>query len=349
MMNFRLRATAGLTLLLLVGPATAAMAQMREASTVEAASNVLREIMEIPARSIPVSLLNNAQGVVIIPGMIKGGFVIGVRHGSGVVLTRDEAGHWAPPSFCTMTGASIGWQIGLQGTDVILVLVTKNSVQGLMRSKVTIGVDLAASAGPVGREAAVATDASLKAEIYSYSRSRGLFAGASLDGTALRVDSLATNVYYRSVNPNGLGPGQPVGLPPEAARLLAQLAQYTAPSTPGAVIPTPATAGPVPVVRPPANDNALRQQLIDSARQLSTILDENWKVYLALPPDVYANDRPPSADGLRVALGRFDSVAGSAAYGALNTRPEFQATRDLLRRYLATLPPTSLTLPSPPR
>lgn len=353
MMNVGPRWTACLFLLALLAAAPSAQAQMREAATVEAASAVLREIMGMPARSIPLSLLNNAQGVVVIPGMIKGGFVIGVRHGSGVILTRDEAGGWAPPSFCTMTGASIGWQIGIQGTDVVLVLVTKNSVQGLMRSKLTIGVDASASAGPVGREAAVATDASFKAEIYSYSRSRGLFAGAALDGTALRIDQLATSVYYQTANPAGLAPGQTVALPPEAARLLAQLTQYTAPTTPAAAAPASAGAmAPVPVVRPGSDGNGLRQQLIESARQLSMIVDENWKVYLALPADLYTVDRQPSADGLRLSLRRFDEVAGSAAYGALNGRPEFQTTRDLLRRYVATLSPSprsTLMLPAPPR
>lgn len=331
----------------MLGPAGALMAQSREAATVASASNVLSEIMEIPARSIPRAMLSNAQGLVIIPGMLKGGFVIGVRHGSGVVLTRDEAGNWAPPSFCTMTGASIGWQIGIQGTDVILVFVTKNSLQGLLQSKITLGVDVSAAAGPVGREAAVATDTRLKAEIYSYSRSRGLFAGASLDGSALNVDPTATAVYYGAANPLGLDPRQAVPLPPEAARLLAQLAQFTT-----RAIPAPAPGAPVPVVRSAPDGDALRRQLADSARQLSAIVDDRWQSYLALPAELYVSGRVPSIDALRLSLSRFDDVAAAPTYGSLTSRPEFQSTRDLLRRYLAAQPSTQaspLLLPAPPR
>ncbi len=114
--------------------------------------------MAIPASGIPASLLANAQGIVIIPDLVKGGFVLGVRHGRGIVMVRDERGFWRPPSFVTLTGGSVGWQIGLQVTDIILVFKTRSSVQGLLRGKFTLGADAAAAAGPVGREAAAATD-----------------------------------------------------------------------------------------------------------------------------------------------------------------------------------------------
>jgi hypothetical protein len=260
------------------------------------------------------------------------------------VLTRDEAGRWSAPSFCTLTGASVGWQVGIQGTDVILVFATKNSLQSLMRSKITIGADVSAAAGPVGREASVATDTRLRAEIYSYCRSRGLFAGAALDGSALHVDQAATAAYYRAMTPVGSDPRQAVPLPPEAARLLAQLSQYTNSAT----VPAPATATQVPVVRPGAEGDALRRQLAASARQLSAILDASWRDYLALPADLDAADRLPNVEVLRNSLARFDTVAGSPTYAALTSRPEFQSTRDLLRRYLAAQTPP-LLLPAPPR
>jgi lipid-binding SYLF domain-containing protein len=342
----------GLVLLTCIWPSGLALAQGREAAAVDAATNVLREIMEIPARSIPLAMLNNAQGVVIIPGMLKGGFVVGIRHGAGVLLSRDEAGRWSAPSFCTLTGASVGWQIGIQGTDVILVFTTKNSLQGLMRSKITIGADVSAAAGPVGREASVGTDASLRSEIYSYCRSRGLFAGAALDGSALHVDQAATAAYYRAATPLGADPRQPIPLPPEAARLLAQLAHYTTPTlpAPGTSVPMPAGSTAVPVVRPaPAGDD-LRHQLAAAIGQLSAILDNRWREYLALPADV--DTRQPSVEALRLSLSRLDAVAASPAYGALSSRPEFQSVRDLLRRYLAaqTAPQGApMQLPAPPQ
>ena len=172
-------------LLLLAAPARA---QYRETVIVDDSRDVLNEIMAIPASGIPASLLANAQGIVIIPDLVKGGFVLGVRHGRGIVMVRDERGFWRPPSFVTLTGGSVGWQIGLQVTDIVLVFKTRSSVQGLLRGKFTFGADAAAAAGPVGREAAAATDAQLLAEIFTWSRSRGLFAGVSLDGSVLQID-----------------------------------------------------------------------------------------------------------------------------------------------------------------
>jgi len=341
----------GLMLLACIFPAGSLLAQGREAATVEAATNVLREIMDIPARSIPLAMLNNAQGLVIIPGMLKGGFVVGIRHGAGVLLSRDEAGRWSAPSFCTMTGASVGWQIGIQGTDVILVFTTKNSLQGLMRSKITIGADVSAAAGPVGREASIGTDTSLRSEIYSYCRSRGLFAGAALDGSALHVDQAATAAYYRTAAPLGADPRQPIPLPPEAARLLAQLAHYTPTlPAPGTSIPMPASSTAVPVVRPAPTADELRLQLAGAIGQLSAILDNRWREYFALPADVAT--RQPAPEALRLSLSRLDTVATAPAYGALTSRSEFQSVRELLRRYLAAqpaAPTTPLQLPAPPR
>ena len=168
--------------------AAPARAQYRETVIVDDSRDVLNEIMAIPASGIPASLLANAQGIVIIPDLVKGGFVLGVRHGRGIVMVRDERGFWRPPSFVTLTGGSVGWQIGLQVTDIVLVFKTRSSVQGLLRGKFTLGADAAAAAGPVGREAAAATDTQLLAEIFTWSRSRGLFAGVSLDGSVLQID-----------------------------------------------------------------------------------------------------------------------------------------------------------------
>jgi len=169
-------------LLVVAVPSGAIRAQSVEEGTVEAASEVLREITAIPAKAIPAALLADAQGVVIIPGMIKGGFVIGARHGKGVLVARNAAGEWLAPVFITVTGGSVGLQAGLEATDVVAVFRNRQGVDRLMRGKLTIGADAAVAAGPIGRDASAATNAQLKAEILSYSRSRGLFAGVAIDG-----------------------------------------------------------------------------------------------------------------------------------------------------------------------
>jgi lipid-binding SYLF domain-containing protein len=316
----------------------------RETTVVDASSEVLGQIMSIPARSIPESLLSKAEGIAIIPGMIKGGFIVGIRHGRGVIVTRDDAGQWKPPMFVEITGASVGWQAGVQGTDLVLVFRTKNSLQNLMRGKFTIGANASAAAGPVGREAQAATDAALKAEILSYSRSRGLFAGVALDGAALTVDHAATNAYYQPAGGNQ--PGQPVPLPASATRLQAQLAKYTPAANPAPANVAPANPAPVAV-----DPQVLRGQLATSSRQLAGVLAPAWQTYLALPAEVYTGNGTPSADALRLSLDRFANVAADARYQTLAQRPEFRSTWSLLRQYSATVsPPASqpLSLPPPP-
>jgi lipid-binding SYLF domain-containing protein len=325
------------------GQAAFIAAPSREVVVVDSSTEVLGQIMSIPSRSIPESLLGKAEGIVIIPGMIKGGFIIGVRHGRGVIVTRDEAGKWKPPMFVEITGASIGWQAGVQGTDLVLVFRTKNSLQNLMRGKFTIGANASAAAGPVGREAQAATDASLKAEILSYSRSRGLFAGVALDGAVLSVDQSATNAYYQPVNQ----PGQPIALPTSAIRLQEQLAKYTTPA-----VPTPASQASGVATPAQGDPQVLRGQLAASSRQLAVVLDASWRTYLALPAEVYSGDRPPSVEALRLSLNRFTTVAADSRYQALTQKPEFQTTLTLLRQYSATVPPSAaqpLSLPPPPQ
>ncbi len=223
-----------------------------EVATVDAATQVINEIMAAPARAIPRALLHDAQAIVIAPGLIKGGFIIGARYGHGVLVMRNEQGVWRAPSFITIAGGSIGWQLGVQSTDVILVFKTRHGVQDLINGKFTIGGDVSAAAGPVGREASASTDIQLRAEIYSYSRSRGLFAGAALDGTVVSMDNAATAAYYR-----GTGilwadapPGHPAALPPSAGTLLATIAAYADGPQPAAVAAAPA-AGAVPAVVAP--------------------------------------------------------------------------------------------------
>ncbi len=165
--------------------------------TVSTATDVLKEIMAIPEQSVPPSLLADSYAIAIIPEVIKVGFVIGGRMGKGVLLVRKGKGSaWSHGALMKLTGGSIGFQFGAQSSDVILVFKSARGVDGLVNGKFTLGADAAVAAGPVGRSVEAATDLQLKAEIYSYSRSRGLFAGVSVEGSALEIDHGANGDYY---------------------------------------------------------------------------------------------------------------------------------------------------------
>lgn len=196
---------AAMMALLLVGAwATTALAK-NEAKKVKESGQVLTEIMKIPEKGIPPVLLRDAKAVAIIPGVLKGAFVVGGRHGTGVLSVKDDSGNWSDPLFVNITGGSVGWQVGGTSTDLILVFKNLRDVEGLMKGKFTLGADAAVAAGPVGRKVSAATDVMLKSGILSYSRSRGLFAGVSLEGAALLIDDDANAAYY---NKPGIKPGE---------------------------------------------------------------------------------------------------------------------------------------------
>lgn len=340
-----------LAVVLSLNSASPCAAQLREDAAVRASSTVLDEIMAVHLKSIPQSLLADAQAIAIVPNVIKGSFVVGVRHGKGVVVVRDEGGGWRPPQFVSLTGGSVGFQVGVQATDVILVFKTRKSVDGLLNGKFTIGADAAAAAGPVGRQAAAATDARLKAEIYSYCRSRGLFAGVSLDGSVLEVDQTANALYYRGtgLSPQGDAIAQNARLPESSAMLLTQIAKYSSPAV-EEVIPI---EQPLPQQEGPADSAiVLRRQLAQSSRQLQTLLDANWQRYLALPAEVYGGRAHPAPDALARAATNYDVVAANPQYRELTARAEFKTTHLLLRQYVTALNPhqsPALQLPPPPR
>ena len=158
--------------------------------TVEHSTDVLADLEKIPLKGIPPKLLEDAKAVAIIPRVVKAGFIIGGRGGHGLVLIRNDKGEWSEPTFVTIGGASIGFQVGVQSTDVVLVFKKKETLEKVLagKGKLTLGADAAIAAGPIGRQAAAATDGKLEAEIYSYSRSRGLFVGVSFDGAVLAND-----------------------------------------------------------------------------------------------------------------------------------------------------------------
>jgi len=200
-----------------------------EESKVEAAKDVLDEIMKIPEQRIPTAMLKNTYGIAIIPNVIKAGFVFGGRYGEGIIVVRTKSGKWSNPLFITLAGASIGFQAGVQSSDVILVFKSRKSIDGIIQGKVTLGADASIAAGPVGRQAAAATDIELKAEIYSYSRSRGIFAGVSLDGAILQVEKTMSAAFYgvKEINPNEVFSGGKYTAPPIADMFKQVLIKYT--------------------------------------------------------------------------------------------------------------------------
>jgi lipid-binding SYLF domain-containing protein len=157
---------------------------------------VLDQTLSMPERGIPPVLLDNASGIAIIPGVIKAGFILGGRYGKGILVVREKDGGWSNPVFITIAGGSIGWQIGVESIDIILVFKSNRSIEGIMKGKFTLGADASVAAGPVGRQASASTDILLKSEIYSYSRSRGLFAGLALDGAGIQINHDANEAFY---------------------------------------------------------------------------------------------------------------------------------------------------------
>ena len=155
--------------------------------TARDAVDVLRALSDIPEQGIPPRLFKDAAGIAVIPGMVKAGFVVGGRHGNGLMSVR-EGGVWTLPTYISVTGGSIGFQAGVQSSDIVLVFKSRRSVEGIMDGKFTLGGDASVAAGPVGRTASAATDGQLKAEIYAYSRARGLFAGVAIDGAVIQID-----------------------------------------------------------------------------------------------------------------------------------------------------------------
>jgi lipid-binding SYLF domain-containing protein len=320
--------------------ATHALAAGDPAETVRQSEQVLADLVAIPGKAIPQHLLAEATAVAIIPDVTKIGFIAGVRRGHGVVLVRDADGEWSLPQFITLTGGSVGWQAGIQGTDVVLIFKSRKGVEGLMRGKFTIGVDAAASAGPVGRNAEAATDAALRAEILSYSRSRGLFLGVSLDGSALEIDQHAHAAFY------GTRTGEVPQRLPESA---VQLRQYLVELTPAKNdAPHLNAAPPTPIS--PRKLEVLRRSLVQSAGQLHAIVSPAWRQYLAVPKELLDPAAQPNVEALTALEQRFAKIEGSSQYKDLAARPEFQATAEVLREYLRELAPTgpALQLPPPP-
>jgi lipid-binding SYLF domain-containing protein len=192
-----MKKTIGLFCVCLALTCTAAASSSREdlQARVDAAKTVLDQIMGANDSTIPLNILQQATCVGVVPGLIKGAFVLGAQYGQGIVTCRTGHG-WSAPVFIRMAGGSFGFQIGGQSTDLILVAVNERGFQDLLKNKFKIGGDASAAAGPVGRNGTAATDWKMNAELLSYSRNKGLFAGIDLDGTSVSQNSEDTEVYF---------------------------------------------------------------------------------------------------------------------------------------------------------
>jgi len=200
-----------------------------EVSKVQESTEVVNDIMAIPEKSIPPSLLKNAYAIAVIPNVIKAGFVFGGRYGWGVLVVKTKTGEWSAPAFVSITSGSVGYQIGVQSTDVILVFKSKKSVDRITTGKFTLGADANIAAGPVGRAASAGTDIRLEAEIYSYSRSRGLFAGVSLEGSALQIKDDSNRYFYKkeAISAADIFKENNIKVPEVAKSFIKTLTKYT--------------------------------------------------------------------------------------------------------------------------
>lgn len=228
----------------LLALAGSACAQTPDDTKLAHAVEVLTTLTADDERGIPADLLARARGVAVIPSVIRGGFIFGGRRGRGVLFVRTPSGEWSNPAFITLTGGSIGGQIGVESADVVLVFANDESVKNIEKGKFTLGGDATAVAGPVGRRSTKAL--TLKSEVYVYLRSRGLFAGAAFEGARLDVDEQGTARFYATTGAQSFV--QPdAATPPSVRAVLATLEKAQTPlALPGAPLSAaPLSAGPI--------------------------------------------------------------------------------------------------------
>jgi lipid-binding SYLF domain-containing protein len=171
--------------------------QLAEGKRISEATTVMSEMMDAGDKGVPRSIMEKAEGVAVFPGLLKAGIGIGGQRGRGILSARDKkSGTWSSPAFLTITGGSIGAQIGVQSIDLILIVNDQRGLQQLVQNQFKVGADASVAAGPVGRDAAAATDIQMRAQILSYSRTRGLFAGVSLEGATFNQDRDANERFY---------------------------------------------------------------------------------------------------------------------------------------------------------
>src|SRR5438105_3669595 len=174
--------------------------QSKAADRIKAAAKVLDEIEAAPDQGIPEEILGSAECVAVVPSMLKGGFIVGARYGRGVASCRNPKG-WSAPAFFTVTGGSLGLQIGGQAVDLVMLIMNEEGMRNLLSSKFQLGADASVAAGPVGRHASADTDWKLQAQVLSYSRARGAFAGLELNGAVVKIDRESTLEFYGHMQP----------------------------------------------------------------------------------------------------------------------------------------------------
>ncbi len=195
MRSRQLQACLAVAVLLFAIPAAAAS---KEEQRVADSADVLDQFLRIPEQSIPPAMLARAYAVAVVPSVVRIGFGLGARRGKGILVVRQEDGSWSNPAFITLTGGSLGFQAGVQRTDVVLVFKSRRGVNDIASGKLTLGADASIAAGPVGRSVEGATDIRFQAEIVSYSRARGIFAGVSFAGAGVTMDRRANAAFYSS-------------------------------------------------------------------------------------------------------------------------------------------------------
>ena len=252
MPRFTSRLVAAALLLLSCIAAPTSHAQAREESRLLVATEVLSELRGQRDDAIPDRLLQRAYGIAVIPDVTKVAFVLGGRRGNGLLVVRDASGKFNNPVFVSITGGGVGWQIGVQSTDIVLVFTTRRGVEGLAGGQLTLGAGASVAAGPVGRQGEAA--AGLDAEVFSYSRNRGLFAGVSLDGTALSIDKGANARFYgrSGVLASEIMSGAVTRDNPNLQAFMAEIARSTSGTTVAEPAPAQTKAPATPVPAAPA-------------------------------------------------------------------------------------------------
>jgi len=174
--------------------------ESKASDRVQAAADVLNEIESAPDSGIPQEVLGSAECVAVVPSMLKGGFIVGAKYGRGLASCRTPKG-WSAPAFFVVTGGSFGFQIGGQAVDLVMLIMNKDGMKHLLSSEFELGADASVAAGPVGRHAEGNTDWKMRAEVLTYSRARGLFAGVTLNGAAIKQDKDSTREFYGRMVP----------------------------------------------------------------------------------------------------------------------------------------------------
>ena len=297
-------AIALITLLAMSGWAAASERRDADLDRIQTAGTVLSQIMSAPDKAIPDSIMSGAKCIAIMPSMLKASFILGANYGKGVATCRTATG-WSAPAFFKLTGGSFGFQAGGQASDLVLIVRTDDGMQHLLQSKFKLGADASAAAGPVGRDAQAMTDLTLRAQVLTYSRSRGLFLGVSLSGGVIKQDEADTTAFYgKDWTYYSVLNGQ-VPAPKDAEAFLNTVERY-APTPKPPMAPAPATTPSAQATPQPATSAAPAGMASANAAPVATTA---------------MNDATPESDSESTA-----ATAASAAPMTAGTTPTAKST-----------------------